>query len=242
MAKKAAIGGVNKTGAEAKAPSNGVDRAAPSPPPQESAGFGQIDRAIQKGLKKRSTFRPVANGGALGTTGANPDALLMAADSVLRTRELYWHNVVREMLNSLSILCQTKPELFDGRFAVLTQAGERIAIERIFPLFACSIPNSPWELEASMAVQCTVYRIITPEGEVFTLPLHEIRGMHSLTPALVEQLQKVAEAQAASEEGDDDESEKSSRPFGLAAFTSLPRPVPPFGPRGPEGLEEPSAP
>ena len=142
MAKKAAIGGVNKTGAEAKAPSNGVDRAAPSPPPQESAGFGQIDRAIQKGLKKRSTFRPVANGGALGTTGANPDALLMAADSVLRTRELYWHNVVREMLNSLSILCQTKPELFDGRFAVLTQAGERIAIERIFPLFACSIPNS----------------------------------------------------------------------------------------------------
>ena len=200
-----------------------------------SAGFGTVDRAIERGQQQEHARLNAPSHGHFHPT---PDSLMMAADSVLRTRELYWHNVVREMLNSLSIMCQGKPELFDGRFAILTRSSERIAIGRIFPLFACSIPNSPWEVEASMAVQCTVYRIITPEGEVFTLPLHEIRAIHSLTPELVEQLQKEAEAQSAGEEDIEGDSETSTRPFGLAAFTSLPRPAPPFGPRGPEGVAD----
>lgn len=139
------------------------------------------------------------------------------ARHVLDLRTLYWHNVMREMLNGLSVMCQTQPEVFDGRFAILTHSDERIAIRTIFPLFACSIPGSSFELEASMALQCSVYRIITPDGEVFTLPLHEVRGLHALTNELVEQLQAAAEAES---QGDDD---GSSRPFGLAAFTSLTR-------------------
>lgn len=159
----------------------------------------------------------------------------MTVQEVLLTRRLYWHNVIREMLNSLSVMCQTQPEIFDGRFAVLTNKGERIAIETIFPLFACSLPNTPWEKETSIAVQCTIYRIVTPDGEVFTLPLHEIRGLHSLTAELVEQLQREAESQSTSPSG---EESSARRPFGLAAFTSMPKvPQHPFGPLGPEGMD-----
>lgn len=162
------------------------------------------------------------------------DPLLYTAESVLRTRELYWHNVVREMLNSLCVMCQTQPELFDGRFAVLTHAGERIAIGQIFPLFACSLPQTPWEREASLAVQCTIFRVRTPDGEVYTLPVHEVRGMHSLTPELIEQLQKATEDEQ--DESAENTEGTGQRPFGLAAFTSLPKPAtPPFGPRGPDG-------
>ncbi len=163
---------------------------------------------------------------AVGVTHVNlhsGHAYALSSAETLRTRELYWHNVVREMLNALSVLSQSKPEMFDGRFAVLTHAGERIAIGKVFPLFACSIPGSPWEREASIAVQCTVFRIISPDGEVYTLPIHEIRGMHSLTPELIEQLQKSAEAQQDGSASDDNEGE-APLPFGLAAFAALPRP------------------
>lgn len=179
--------------------------------------------------QQASTFVPsVAGGAAAGLPGAqaeypHPSHHTLTATETLRTRELYWHNVVREMLNGLSVLCQQQPELFDGRFAVLTHAGERIAIGRIFPLFACSIPGSSWEREQSTAVQCTIFRIITPDGEVFTLPVHEVRGMHSLTPELVEQLQKMAEAQQSGGNGGEDGEDAPPRPFGLAAFAALPK-------------------
>lgn len=159
-----------------------------------------------------STFAQDATGDGGGA------AAMINARHVLDLRTLYWHNVIREMLNGLSVMCQTQPEVFDGRFAVLTHSDERIAIQTIFPLFACSIPGSSFELEASMALQCSVYRIITPEGEVFTLPLHEIRGLHALTNELVEKLQAAAEAESQEEGGGG-----SARPFGLAAFTSLTR-------------------
>lgn len=137
--------------------------------------------------------------------------------SIAHTRTLFWQNVVREMLNDLSIMCQTHPDLFDGRFGIVTNQGARVGIKSIFPLFACSIPGSSWEREASIAVQCTVFRIATPDGEIYTLPVHEIAAVHSMTPELIEQLAQ-AEREAA---GETDETEK--RPFGLAAFTSLPR-------------------
>lgn len=136
--------------------------------------------------------------------------------AVTHTRTLFWQNVVREMLNDLSIMCQTHPELFDGRFGIVTSQGVRVGIKHIFPLFACSIPGSTWEREASVAVQCTVFRIATPDGEIYTLPVHEVAAVHSMTPELIEQMAQ-AEREAA---GESEETEK--RPFGLAAFTALP--------------------
>jgi len=141
--------------------------------------------------------------------------------SAAQTRTLFWHNVVREMLNDLSIMCQTRPDLFDGRFGIITHHGVRIGIKSIFPLFACSIPGTSWERDASVAVQCTVFRIATPDGEIYTLPVHEIAAVHSMTPELIEQMAR-AEQEA---EGNQDE-EVDPRPFGLAAFTALPKPPP----------------
>ncbi len=145
------------------------------------------------------------------------------AGAVSKTRMLFWNNVVREMLNDLSIMCQTRPELFDGRFGIVTNQGVRVGIKNIFPLFACSIPGTTWEREASVAVQCTVFRIATPDGEIYTLPVHEIAAVHSMTPELIEQMAK------AERESEGEEEEKESRPFGLAAFTALPR-TPATGP------------
>lgn len=168
---------------------------------------------------------------------------------VAGVRELFWQNVIREMLTSLSTagmaydaalaaaehrvitttvdaahgrLAETEirpeppsNELFDGRLAVMTTTGTRIPIGRVMPLFACGIDTSSRERALSVAVECTVFQIRTPTGEVYTLPLHEIRGFHALTPELVEQLRE--QAAAISPEPDADE------PFGFAAFTSLAR-------------------
>jgi hypothetical protein len=163
-------------------------------------------------------------------------------------RELFWTNVIREMLTTLSTAAMQRdahhaaanrqimtsvidtpegriaettiapqpPEdhLFDGRLAVITAQGTRIPIAGVFPLFACGIGGSARERELSIAVECTVFQIRTPTGEVYTLPLHEIRGFHALTPELVETLK----AQAASQDDPD-----RDEPFGFAAFTSLAR-------------------
>jgi hypothetical protein len=147
-------------------------------------------------------------------------AAAQSARAIADTRTLFWHNVVREMLNDLSVLCQMKPELFDGRFGIVTNQGVRVGIKTVFPLFACSIPGvgeSSWEREASIAVQCTVFRIATPDGEIYTLPVHEVAAVHAMTPELIEQLAK------AEEQTEEEQDAKESRPFGLAAFTALPR-------------------
>lgn len=135
-------------------------------------------------------------------------------DLVTVQRQLFWENVVREMLTGLSMIRGTQPELFDGRIAVLTRGGERIPVAEVTPLFACGIPGSAAERAASIAVECTVFRIRTPGGEVFTLPLAEIRGLHALTSELMDELEQ--EAQRSSEEGGD-----GGKPFGLAAFRSI---------------------
>src|SRR5687768_6995293 len=111
----------------------------------------------------------------------------MSVDGVLAARQLFWHNVMREILTSLSVAClsrrsdapaageqaglaRTGDSLFDGRLAVLTQAGERIAIADVFPLFACGINTNDASRSMSVAVECTVFQIRTPDGQVFTLP------------------------------------------------------------------------
>ncbi len=177
-------------------------------------------------------------------------------------RELFWQNVIREMLTSLSMLsmkmeaqagaqkmadsqviidtpegtitqggqAETDEEdededesgeesLFDGRLAVITTLGNRIPIADVHPLFACGVTNNADDRSLATAVECTVFQIRTPPGEVYTLPLSEIRGFHSLSSELVERLQRQAEAQLNHMTGGPDE--ENQQPFGFAAFTSL---------------------
>lgn len=129
-------------------------------------------------------------------------------------RRMFWENVVREILTGLSMVRESQPELFDGRMALLTQGGERIPIANVTPMFACGIPGTPAEKAASIAVECTVFQIQTPSGEVFTFPLSEIRGLHALSSDLIRELEREARAQ----EG---EGEQNTKPFGLAAFRSV---------------------
>lgn len=150
-------------------------------------------------------------------------------------RDLFWQNVVREMLGGLAAAAATSGgrlsvgpkgaatggspvhDLFDGRMAVVTRLGQRIPIADVTPLFACSIaiggPGDAMDRAIAADVQCTVFQITTPGGEVYTLPVHEIAMIHSLSHQLVERLQQAASSQNATP-GDD-------RPFGFAAFTSL---------------------
>ncbi len=187
---------------------------------------------------------PAANGTTRRSTG--------------ELRELFWQNVIQEMLTSLSMLSMqiearksaqrrnpgtiiidtpggtitSEPQdeaeenevseeaLFDGRLAVITTQGTRIPIAEVHPLFACGVASDNGDRALSNAVECTVFQISTPPGEVYTLPLSEIRGFHSLSPELVQRMQAQAEAQmqfARRAEGETDQ------PFGFAAFTSLSR-------------------
>lgn len=129
------------------------------------------------------------------------------------TRTVFWQNVVREMLVALPGLAARHPQIMDGRIALLTRSGERIPIAGVEPLFPCSIA-APETIQLCMAVQCTVFNIRTPTGEVFTLPLEEIRSVHTLTDELVREIEQAVEAM--SEDG-------VTEPFGFAAFTSLAR-------------------
>jgi hypothetical protein len=171
--------------------------------------------------------------------GPSPRAL----EGVTVARELFWQNVMREILTSLSVLsgAQTdgqpvvEDDLFDGRLAIITQLGQRVPIAAVFPLFACGIDTSDLDRELSMAVECTVFQIRTPGGEVFTLPLHEMRAFHSLSEELLERIRKesaeVGEAQPGEHE-----------PFGFAAYTSLARTrLIPDGPSLFDGVADPQA-
>ena len=154
-----------------------------------------------------------------------------------KAREMFWQNVTREMLTSLAMQrakLASKAEAirrdmeakgedpgeldhlpgFDGRMAIVTSLGERIPIADITPLFACSIGGTSRERALSEDVQCTVFQIRTPTGEVYTFPVHEIRGLHALTEEAMQTLQE----EAAGESGG-----VSGAPFGFAAFTSLAR-------------------
>ncbi len=161
-------------------------------------------------------------------------------DDIAASRELFWHNVMREMLTSLSVLRlsgrRPRPadgtaspdpaQLFDGRLAILTKTGERIPIADVFPLFACGINTDDAYRSLSVAVECTVFQIRTPDGQVFTLPLHEIRGFHALSPELMKQLEDLARAESGGSE-----EERLKRPFGFAAYTPAARSPDPYYPQ-----------
>jgi hypothetical protein len=188
----------------------------------------------------------------------------------MANRELFWQNVMREILTNLSMLSAQRPppralppgaagaataeapvppppqapapgaestpaddddhpELFDGRLAVITRQGQRVPIADVFPLFACGI-STPRERMLSIAVECTVFQIRTPGGEVFTLPLHELRSFHALTPELMHKLERAARRQMRSRPGADED----RVPFGFAAFTSLARGGPSIIPQAPD--------
>lgn len=192
---------------------------------------------------------------------------------VATKRDLFWQNLVREMLMGLAVTAEsrryqiiaelqtkrgqmkvdgatitTSPELtprgqggdgagedgeedalgpgshpempLDGRVAVLTKGGERIPVADVRPLLACSVPWTPAEKALSIDVQCTIFQVVAPSGEVFTLPLHEIRAVHAISEELMEKLQDAARHQGGGIRrrgtiADGDE------PFGFAAFTSL---------------------
>lgn len=170
----------------------------------------------------------------------------------LAARQLFWHNVIREILTSLSAICTMRPaqptlpegqsppehppapephapaydpDLFDGRLAVMTTSGERVAIADVFPLFACGI-NHPGEQNIAHAVECSVFQIRTPGGQVYTLPLHEIRSFHALTPELMSKLENAERRRRPRRRV-----AEQLQPFGFAAYTSLlqglPDPIPP---------------
>ena len=168
----------------------------------------------------------------------------------LETRELYWQHVLAQMLSTLSVVSltprsdQSTPhdtaephELLDGRFAVITQQGMRIPIAEVHPLFACSVHGTAADRSLSTEVQCTIFRIRTPNGETYTLPLQEIRGIHALSSEMLQQLENEAERRQTPGGGHPDS------PFGFAAYTSLARrrddpyyPAPPgFDPSNPIG-------
>lgn len=150
---------------------------------------------------------------------------------VLRRREVFWNNVVREILNALSAAASSsgrlKPtpggaamsvqptdEVFDGRMAIITRLGQRIPIADVFPVFACSVNSSRHDRMLSADVQCTIFQIRTPGGEVYTMPVHEIVAIHSLSEELLLRMEEAAEVPG---EGNEDK----KLPFGFAAFTSL---------------------
>ena len=66
----------------------------------------------------------------------------------------------------------------------------------------------------SHAVECTVFQIRTPSGEVFTLPIHAVRAFHSLSEESMDQLGQSARTS---------NSKQDETPFGFAAYTSLAR-------------------
>lgn len=152
------------------------------------------------------------------STTNSPSEACSQLRSLTETREQFWHNVMQELLTGLSALSAegNDRDLFDGRLAIITTLGNRISIGDIAPVFACGVPGTADERSLSLDVECTVFQVRTPEGEVFTLPLHEIRMFHSLSEELVERVKEAARhAEGAGSE--------TGEPFGFAAFTSLAR-------------------
>jgi hypothetical protein len=189
-------------------------------------------------------------------------------------RELFWQNVVREILTSLSMASAQRmalgnpdrdsyddiapdveapdagagvaadnghvdadeageeghiapprgggdqQELFDGRMALLLKNGERIPIGDVFPVFACGI-NTEMERSLSVALECSVFQVRTPRGQVYTIPLHEVRAFHALSPELMRRLEQSSRRNG--------NAVPEQVPFGFAAFTSLARGALPFG-------------
>ena len=170
-----------------------------------------------------------------GQTPTGPAHRSHPAELVQIRRDLFWQNVVREVLMGLATAAAhsagrleasaaaaasgTTPvdDMFDGRMAVITTLGQRIPIADVVPVFACSAPSQTNDRLLSADIQCTVFRIRTPGGENYTLPITQIVGVHSMSDALAEQLE------AAAQEMEEEDADGNKMPFGFAAYTSLAR-------------------
>lgn len=149
---------------------------------------------------------------AAAITGIAPPPI-PTVNRLVELRTSYWQNVVREMLAAFSILTHRMPEIADGRVSIVTTLGERIPLAGVEPLFPCTVVNDPRERQLCIAVQCTVFNIRTPLGEVVTIPLHEIVSVRVLSDELMRELEEAFNTSGANGE--------KGEPFGFAAFTSL---------------------
>ncbi|MEO1278391.1 MAG: hypothetical protein AAFV77_05500 [Planctomycetota bacterium] len=167
-----------------------------------------------------------------------------AARHAVELRQAFWHDMCREILTTLSVeglrrqdrpagvelpggaqLVSTvtpppsEPELFDGRMAILTHGGERIAIGEVHPMLACGINGDVADRTVSKAVECSIFQVMTPAGELYTVPVHEIRAFHALTPELMKKLEQAGRVNRSQRSGAEDR----DMPFGFEAYTSLAR-------------------
>jgi hypothetical protein len=143
-------------------------------------------------------------------------------------RELFWQNVIREILASLVVLSLKLTakggtatnvdgdDALDGRLGLITTQGQRIPIARIFPVFSASVGRSPSQITLSTILESSVFQVHTPGGEVYTLPIQDVRGFHALTEALMDQVEKNSRTPPT-------DGQERNEPFGFAAFTSLAR-------------------
>lgn len=168
--------------------------------------------------------------------------MLASASHAADLREAFWHDMCREILTTLSAEglrrrekspgidlpdggqmvssvspAPPEPELFDGRMAVLTHGGERIAIGEVYPMLACGISGDEADRAVSQAVECSIFQIKTPAGELWTIPVHEIRAFHALTPELMKQIEQAGRQNRSRRSGSTDR----DMPFGFEAYTSL---------------------
>lgn len=157
------------------------------------------------------------------------NASMPPASRIQARRDVFWQNVCKEILMALASAAaessgrlgtgpsaaqaSTSPvdQLFDGRMGVITTLGQRIPIADVTAVFSCSMPANDLDRSISTDVQCSIFRITTPTGETYTLPLSQIIGVHSVSQSLIEQLE------------DQNEPEEDGVPFGFAAYTSLAR-------------------
>lgn len=179
------------------------------------------------------TYSALSEYGQTPSPAHTPDPYPIARTQI--RRDVFWQNVCREILMGLAAAAAesagrtgTGPsdaqmsssptsELFDGRMAIMTASGQRIPIADVYPVFAYSMLGNDEVRSRSDDVQCTVFRITTPGGENFTLPISQIISVHSLSQSLIEKMEQAQELL----EGPGDEDDRV--PFGFAAYTSLAR-------------------
>ncbi|MBL4590389.1 MAG: hypothetical protein JKY96_00365 [Phycisphaerales bacterium] len=206
---QSAIGG---RGSKSPAPKYGQSPGGDACPAGGPVGMGHTPTGQQSGM------------------AANPAA------RVLVRRDVFWNNVVRDILMAMATAAtnstgrlsptvtgaQASPEpidnMFDGRVGVITTLGQRIPIADIYPVFSCSSVVPGVDRSLATDVQCTIFRIKTPTGESYTLPISQISGVHSLSDELVQELERAAE-----EGSGVDQDHIEGAPFGFGAYTALAR-------------------
>ncbi|GEM_PF-1106134 len=179
--------------------------------------------------------RPYGQSPAGPNPAPNNAAVPHSASMVQARRDVFWQNVTREVLMAMAAAAAANSgrisatpkgaasspspvaDMFDGRMGIITTLGQRIPIADVIPVFAVSKPGCAEDRLRSNDVQCSVFRISTPTGESYTLPIHHIAGIHSMSDALANQLEAAARSM---EEKDDD---GNRLPFGFGAYTSLAR-------------------